>query len=172
MAKVAVVMTDLFEDIEFTSPKEALVKAGHEVVVIGPEEGSTVTGKKEKAKVKVEVGIEEAQPEDYDALLIPGGYSPDQLRGDKRFLAFVRHFSDKQKPIFSICHAPQLLVNADVLKGKDATAVSQVAVDVKNAGGNYLNQAVVIDDSGLISSRTPDDLPDFNQAIVDALSKE
>ena len=100
MAKVAVVMTDLFEDIEFTSPKEALVKAGHEVVVIGPEEGSTVTGKKEKAKVKVEVGIEEAQPEDYDALLIPGGYSPDQLRGDKRFLAFVRHFSDKQKPIF------------------------------------------------------------------------
>lgn len=171
MAKVAVVMTDLFEDVEFTSPKEALIEAGHEVMVIGTKEGTTVTGKKEKAKVKIEIGIEDARPEDYDALLIPGGYSPDKLRGDERFLNFVRHFADKQKPIFSICHAPQLLVNADVLKGKDATAVSQVAVDVKNAGGNFIDQAVVIDDSGLISSRTPDDLPDFNRAIVDALAK-
>lgn len=170
MAKVAVVLTDLFEDVEFTSPKEALVNAGHEVVVVGAEKGKTVTGKQEEAAVEVDLGIDEANPADFDALLIPGGYSPDSLRADERFLEFTRHFSDENKYIFSICHGPQLLVNADVLRGKDATAVSQVGVDVANAGGNYIDQAVVIDDSGLISSRTPDDLPDFNQAIVDALA--
>src|SRR5699024_1769976 len=171
MAKIAVVMTDLFEDIEFTSPKDALVEAGHEVTVIGPEKGKTVIGKKGEAEVEVEVGIDDANPKDYDALLIPGGYSPDKLRGDERFLDFIRHFSEEQKFIFSICHAPQLLVNADVLRGKDATSVSQVAVDVKNAGGNFIDQAVVIDVSVLFSSRTPDDLPDFNKAIVDALAQ-
>lgn len=171
MAKIAVVLTDLFEDVEFTSPRDALVDAGHELTIIGQEKGITVTGKKDKAKVKIDLGIDDANPEDYDALLIPGGYSPDKLRDDERFLDFVRHFSDKKKFIFSICHAPQLLVNADVLRGKDATSVSQVAVDVKNAGGNFIDQAVVIDDSGLISSRTPDDLPEFNKAIVEALAK-
>ena len=171
MAKVAVVLTDLFEDVEFTSPRDALVEAGHEVVVVGFEKGTTVTGKKEKASVEIDIGIDEANPKDFDALLIPGGYSPDQLRDDERFLDFVRHFSNERKFIFSICHAPQLLVNADVIRGKDLTSVSQVSVDVKNAGGNFIDKAVVIDDSGLISSRTPDDLEDFNEAILDALNK-
>ena len=171
MAKVAVVLTDLFEDVEFASPRDALVEAGHEVVVVGFEKGTTVTGKKEKASVEIDIGIDEANPKDFDALLIPGGYSPDQLRDDERFLDFVRHFSNEKKFIFSICHAPQLLVNADVIRGKDLTSVSQVSVDVKNAGGNFIDKAVVIDDSGLISSRTPDDLEDFNEAILDALNK-
>lgn len=170
MARVAAVMTDLFEDVEFTSPNEALIDAGHEVVVIGPEAGEVAEGKQGEAKVEIEVGIADADPADYDALLIPGGYSPDNIRGDERFLDFVRHFDAEKKHIFSICHAPQLLVNADVLRGKDATSVSQVAVDVKNAGGNFIDEAVVIDDSGLISSRTPDDLPQFNEAITNALN--
>ena len=105
-------------------------------------------------------------------MFIPGGYSPDKLRKDERFLNFVRHFDREKKDIYTICHGPQLLVNADVLRGKDATAVVQVGVDVTNAGGNYIDQAVVIDPSGLISSRTPDDLPQFNEAIVNALSKK
>lgn len=138
MLKIAAVMTDLFEDSEFTSPRDAIV---------------------------------EADPADYDALLIPGGYSPDTLRADERFLDFVRHFSKEEKYIYSICHAPQLLVNADVLRGKDATSVSQVGVDIINAGGNYIDEPVVIDDSGLISSRTPADLPQFNEAIVSSLNK-
>ena len=171
MAKVAVVMTDLFEDIEFTSPRDVMLEADHEVVVIGPEKGSTLTGKQGEAKIEVDLGIDEANPEDFDALLIPGGYSPDKLRGDERFLEFVRHFSDEKKFIFSICHGPQLLVNADVLRGKDATAVSQVGVDITNAGGNYIDAPVVIDDSGLISSRTPKDLDEFNKAILSALNK-
>ncbi|AMB94033.1 type 1 glutamine amidotransferase domain-containing protein [Aerococcus sanguinicola] len=169
MAKIAAIITDLFEDSEFTSPKEALEAAGHGVVTVGLEAGQTVTGKSEDTEVEVAVGIDGAKGEDYDALLIPGGYSPDKLRGDERVLDFVRHFAFKRKPIFSICHAPQLLVNADVLKGKSITAVKQVAVDVKNAGANFFDEEVVIDPSGIISSRTPADLEAFNKAIVDAL---
>lgn len=172
MAKVAIVMTDLFEDVEYTSPREAMDNAGHETVLIGPEKGTTLEGKKGDVKVDVELGINDANPEDFDALYVPGGYSPDNLRGDERFLNFVRHFDKEKKDIYMICHGPQLLVNADVLRGKDATAVKQVGVDVTNAGGNYIDQAVVIDDSGLISSRTPDDLPEFNKAIVNALNNK
>lgn len=171
MAKVAAVLTDLFEDIEFTSPRDVLVEAGHDVLVVGPKEGEIAKGKQGDAEIEIEVGIDDAKAEEYDALLIPGGFSPDELRADERFLEFVRHFSNEKKNIFSICHAPQLLVNADVLRGKDATAVSQVGVDVTNAGGYYIDQAVVIDESGLISSRTPDDLPEFNKAILEALEK-
>lgn len=168
---IAVVMTDLFEDIEFTSPKEELEKVGHKLTTIGFEAGETVTGKKEDTKVSIDKGIDDVSPEDFDALLIPGGYSPDKLRKDERFLDFTRHFSDNKKSIFTICHGPQLLINAEVLKGKDITSVSQVAIDLKNAGANFYDKEVVIDDSGLISSRTPDDLPAFNKAMLDALSE-
>lgn len=167
--KVATVITKLFEDVEFTSPKEELEKAGHEVVTIGFEAGATVEGKKGKASVTIDKSIDDVSPEDFDALLIPGGFSPDQLRKDERFLNFTRAFANDSKPIFSICHGPQLLINAEVVKGKDITSVSQVAIDLKNAGANFQDKEVVIDDSGLISSRTPDDLPAFNEAMVNAL---
>lgn len=171
MAKVAIVMTDLFEDVEYTSPREAIDNAGHETVLIGPEKGTTVKGKQGDVEAEIELGIDDAKAKDYDALFIPGGFSPDSLRADERFLEFVRDFDREKKDIYTICHGPQLLVNADVLRGKDSTAVAQVGVDVTNAGGNYIDQAVVIDKSGLISSRTPDDLPEFNEAIINALNK-
>lgn len=167
--KIATVITKLFEDVEFTSPKEELEKAGHEVVTIGFNAGETVEGKKGKASVTIDKSIDDVSPEDFDALLIPGGFSPDQLRKDERFLNFTRSFANNKKPIFSICHGPQLLINAEVVKGKDITSVSQVAIDLKNAGANFHDKEVVIDDSGLISSRTPDDLPAFNEAMVNAL---
>lgn len=169
MAKVATVITSLFEDVEYTSPAEELEKAGHEVVTIGFEAGETVEGKKGNASVTVDKGIDDVSAEEFDALLIPGGFSPDQLRKDERFLDFTRHFALKLKPIFSICHGPQLLVNAGVLQGKNATAVTQVAIDVKNAGANFFDEEVVVDPSGLISSRTPDDLPAFNREMLNAL---
>lgn len=169
--KVAVVITKLFEDVEFTSPKEELEKAGHTLTTIGFEAGETVEGKKGEASVTIDKSIDDVSPEDFDALLIPGGFSPDQLRKDDRFLEFTHSFSNDSKPIFSICHGPQLLINAEVVKGKDITSVKQVAVDLKNAGANFYDKEVVIDDSGLISSRTPDDLPAFNKAMVDALSE-
>lgn len=171
MKKIAVVITDLFEDSEYLEPRKALEDAGHTVETIGIEGDTTVKGKKEETEVKIDYGVKDADPADYDALLIPGGYSPDKLRADEDILDFVRHFDKEVKPIFSICHAPQLLVNADVLRGKDATAVKQVGVDVTNAGGNFIDQEVVIDKSGLISSRTPADLPAFNKAIVEYLEK-
>lgn len=169
MAKVASIMTDWFEDCEYTDPKIALETEGHTVVTVGIEKGSVVIGKAENTKVTIEVGIDEADPSKFDALLIPGGYSPDKLRGDERVLDFVRHFAQYRKPIFTICHGPQLLVNADVIRGKDLTAVKQCAIDVTNAGANFYDAPVIIDPSGIISSRTPADLPEFNKAIVDAL---
>ncbi|MDN6196008.1 MAG: type 1 glutamine amidotransferase, partial [Atopostipes suicloacalis] len=167
MAKVAVIMTDLFEESEFTSPKKAILDAGHSLDLIGPEKGETAVGKNGEVEVEIEYGIDEVKPEDYDALLIPGGYSPDKLRGDERFLDFIRHFSKERKSLFSICHAPQILASADVLRDVNATAVPRIAVDITNAGGTFINEAVVYDRSGLISSRTPDDLPQFNEAIID-----
>lgn len=170
MAKVATVLANLFEDSEYTEPKKALEAAGHEVDTIGIKAGEVMTGKADGTEVTIEKSIDEVNASDYDALLIPGGYSPDQLRKDERMLDFVRHFDQNSKWIFSICHGPQLLVNAEILKGKDITAVKQVAIDVKNAGANFYDEEVVIDEAGkLISSRTPDDLPAFDKAIVDAL---
>lgn len=169
--KIAVVVTDLFEDAEYTSPVEALEKVGHEIVTIEKEAGKTVKGKKGEAEVKIDKGIDEVKPEEFDAILIPGGYSPDKLRADERFLDFARAFADAKKPIFTICHGPQLLINAKVVAGKKMTSVKQVGVDLENAGALWEDSELVIDESGLITSRTPEDLPAFNKAIVEALEK-
>lgn len=170
MAKIATVLANLFEDSEYTQPKKALEAAEHDVVTIGVKAGETVQGVKDGTEVTIEKAIDEVKAEEFDALFIPGGYSPDQLRADERMLDFVRHFDNDNKWIFTICHGPQLLVNAETLKGKDITAVKQVAIDVKNAGANFYDKEVVIDEAGkLISSRTPEDLPAFDQAIVAAL---
>ena len=153
-----------------SQPKKALEAAGHDVVTIGVKAGEIVQGKTDGTEVTIEKAIDEVKAEEFDALFIPGGYSPDQLRADERMLDFVRHFDNDNKWIFTICHGPQLLVNAETLKGKDITAVKQVAIDVKNAGANFYDKEVVIDEAGkLISSRSPEDLPAFDQAIVDAL---
>ena len=169
--KVAVVVTNLFEDSEFISPKEALKNAGHEITTIENKAGNQVVGAKEQTTITIDKGIDDVSPDDFDALLIPGGFSPDQLRADERFLTFVKEFVQAKKPIFAICHGPQLLINAKVVKGKKMTSVKQVGVDLINAGALYEDTDVVKDDSGLITSRTPKDLPAFNKAIVEALSK-
>lgn len=169
--KVAVLVTDLFEDSEYTSPVEALENAGHHTTSIEKKAGNVVKGKRGETEITIDQGIDDVDPADFDALLIPGGYSPDQLRKDKRFLDFVKHFDENQKPIFTICHGPQLLINAEVVEGKHITSVSQVGIDLINAGAIWVDSEVVIDKTGLISSRTPDDLPAFNEAIVRALSE-
>lgn len=166
--KVAAILTDLFEDSEFFSPKEELENAGFEVESIGFEPQETIKSKN-GVEYKIGKGISDADPSDYDALLIAGGYSPDKLRKDERFLTFTQAFSDKKKPIFVICHGPQVLINAKVIKGKKVTSAPQVAVDLENAGAQFEDKEVVYDESGLISSRGPDDLPAFNKAIIQAL---
>ena len=168
--KIAVVMTDLFEDVEFTEPAKAFEEAGHELTIIEKEAGKSVKGKSEGAEVKVDKGIDEVTPDDFDALLIPGGFSPDQLRGDDRFVAFTKAFADSNKPIFAICHGPQLLITADTLRGKKATAYKSVAVDVKNAGAHFEDSEVVVD-GNLVTSRQPDDLPAFNRESLKLLEQ-
>lgn len=167
--KVATVITDLFEDVEFTSPKEALEAAGHELVTIEKEKGNTVTGKSEGAKVTIDKGIDDVKPEDFDALFIPGGFSPDILRADERFVAFAKHFMDEKKPVMAICHGPQLLITAKTLEGRDATGYKSIKVDMEYAGADYADKEVVVCQNQLVTSRTPDDLPAFNRESVKVL---
>ncbi len=161
--KIAVLITDEFEDSEFTSPAEAYKKAGHEVITIEKEAGKTIKGKQGEASVKIDKSIDDVSPEEFDALLLPGGHSPDSLRGDDRFVDFTRDFYNSGKPVFAICHGPQLLISADVVRGRKLTTVKPVVVDVKNAGAEFYDQEVVVDNEQLVTSRTPDDLPAFNR---------
>lgn len=170
MSKIAVVLTDLFEDVEFTDPKEAFEKEGHELTVIENEKGKTVTGKQGEAKVTVDASIEDVKPEDFDALLIPGGFSPDQLRGDQRFVDFAKYFMDNDKPVFAICHGPQLLITAKALEGRNATGFKSIQTDMEYAKAKLHNEEVVVCNN-LVTSREPDDIPAFNRESLKQLAK-
>ena len=169
--KIAVLITDEFEDSEFTSPAEEFRKAGHEVITIEKQAGKTVTGKQGEAKVKIDRAIDEVRPADFDALLLPGGHSPDSLRGDERFVTFTRDFMNSGKPVFAICHGPQLLISADVVRGRKLTAVKPIVIDVKNAGADFNDKEVVVDKDQLVTSRTPEDLPAFNREALRLLGR-
>lgn len=167
--KIAVVVTDLFEDSEFTEPVKAFKEAGHEIITIEKESGKTVTGKNENEKVSIDKGIDDVTPKDFDALFIPGGFSPDILRGDDRFVTFTKAFANSKKPIMAICHGPQLLITAEVLKGRDVTGFKSIHVDLKNAGANLHDKEVVVCGGNLVTSRTPDDIPAFNRESLNVL---
>ncbi|GAB2567738.1 type 1 glutamine amidotransferase domain-containing protein [Gracilibacillus alcaliphilus] len=170
MAKIATVITDLFEDVEYTDPAKAFHDAGHEVITIENEAGKEVTGKQGEVSVAIDKGIDEVSPDDFDALFIPGGFSPDQLRADDRFVDFVKHFMDEKKPVFAICHGPQLLITAKTLDGRDATGFKSIQVDLENAGAKFHDKEVVVCQKQLVTSRTPDDLPAFNREAVNLLA--
>lgn len=164
--KIAVLITDEFEDSEYTSPADAFTQAGHKVVTIEKRAGNKVRGKRGQATVTIDKSIDDVTPEQFDALLLPGGHSPDSLRGDDRFVAFTRRFAESGKPIFAICHGPQLLISADIIRGRRLTAAKSIVADVKNAGAEFYDEAVIVDDEQLVTSRTPDDLPAFNRAAL------
>ena len=172
MAKVATVITNMFEDSEYTSPKEALEAAGHILVTIEKEAGKEVTGKSGEATVTIDKGIDEVNPADFDALFIPGGFSPDQLRADERFVSFAKSFMDEKKPVFAICHGPQLLITAKALEGRDATGYKSIRVDMEYAGVKFHDEEVFVCQKQLVTSRTPDDLPAFNREIVNLLEEK
>ncbi|KSU84109.1 type 1 glutamine amidotransferase domain-containing protein [Fictibacillus enclensis] len=171
MAKIATVLTNLFEDVELTDPAKAYKEAGHQVTVIGFEKGQTLKGKQQEATVTSDAGIGEVSPSDFDALFIPGGFSPDQLRDDERFVSFAKEFADNGKPIFAICHGPQLLITAGVLKDRKVTGYNSIKVDLKNAGANFVDEEVVVCGGNLVTSRQPDDIPAFNRESLSILSK-
>lgn len=167
--KIAVLVTNEVEDSEYTEPVKAYKEAGHEIVNIEMEAGKTVKGK-HGTEIHIDKGIDDVIVGDFDALLIPGGFSPDQLRADDRFVQFVKQFMDSKKPVFAICHGPQLLITAKALEGRSATGYKSIRVDMEYAGANFRDEEVVVCQNQLVTSRTPDDIPAFNRESLKILN--
>jgi protease I len=159
----------MFEDSEYSEPAKAFKKAGHRLVHVGLKAGETVKGKKDGTPVVIDKAVRNVSVDDFDALLIPGGYSPDKIRVDENAVKFARDFVNSGKPVFAICHAAQLLITADVLRGRTITGWKSVVQDIKNAGAHYVDEKVVVDEN-LVSSRQPSDIPEFVAAALKKLS--
>ncbi len=171
MSKVAIIVASDFEDSEFKIPYDKLKQAGHTVVVVGTKRGEKVEGKGKKESTSVELATADAKAADFDALVIPGGYSPDHLRIDAAAVAFVKGFIGTGKTIAAVCHGPQLLIEADAVRGKTLTSFASVKTDLKNAGANWVDQEVA-KDGQLVTSRTPADLEAFSKAILESLASK
>jgi protease I len=168
MSKIAVIIADMFEDSEYTEPSQAFRKAGHEIIHVGLRAGSVVSGKKIGMPVKIDQAVKGLSIDPFDALLIPGGYSPDILRADPEAVRFAREFVESGKPVFVICHGPQLLITGRVLRGRKITGWKSIVEDIINAGAEFIDRDVV-EDGNLISSRSPADLPGFIAACLKRL---
>jgi protease I len=171
--KVAILATHGFEQTELTEPQKALRNAGATVHVVSPEQG-TIRGYNhlEPAdQITVDRALSDAKADDYDALVIPGGlFNPDELRTNEAALRFVREFFKAGKPVGAICHGPQVLISADLVKGRTLTAVAPIRKDLTNAGANVLDEEVVTD-KGLVTSRTPKDLPAFCAKLIEEIGE-
>jgi len=165
VAKVAFVLADDFEDSEFQVPYDRIREAGHQVVVIGPESGKEVRGKKGKASFTLEATPDEVNAADFDALVIPGGYAPDKLRTSPGVVKLVKGVFDGSKPVAAICHAGSLLVEADAVRGRTVTSWPSIRTDLTNAGAEWVDREVV-EDGNLITSRKPDDLDAFVATVL------
>jgi protease I len=170
--KIAILATDGFEQAELVDPRKALDDAGATTVVISPKNGE-IRGWDMKdwgQSVKVDLALGDANPNDYDALVLPGGVmNPDHLRMDPAAVNFVRQFVSTGKTVAAICHGPWTLLEAGALKGKTVTSWPSLKTDIKSAGGNWIDQAVVTDGQ-FIFSRKPDDIPAFNMAIIESVA--
>jgi protease I len=168
---MAILATDGFEESELFSPKAAIEAAGGRAEVISLKEGD-IQGLRHMEKgrsIHVDKTLDQAKAEDYDAILIPGGlFNPDRLRTDKGALKFAGSFVKDRKPVFAICHGPQVLISAGLVEGRTMTAVKSVQRDLANAGADVKDEAVVVD-HGLVTSRTPEDLDKFNARIVEEI---
>lgn len=171
--KVAILTADGFEEIELTSPRDAIQVAGGKTYIVSPKTDvvRAKKGKEWSLDFDVDTPLDEANPDDYDALLIPGGViNPDKLRVIDNALDFVRAFFDAGKPVAAICHGPQVLIDAEVVAGRRMTSVKNIRKDLINAGARWEDSAVVVDE-GLVTSRTPDDLPDFNEKVIEEFAE-
>jgi protease I len=167
--RVAMLVEDEFEDRELAGPIDILRAAGVEVVVVGPVAGAEYRGKRGQVTVKSELAAGAARLRQFDAIVIPGGYAPDRMRMRHAMVDLVRDAMEAGKPVAAICHGPQLLISANALRGRTLTCWPSIAIDVKNAGGRYVDRPVV-EDGNLITSRKPDDVPAFSEAILRALN--
>jgi protease I len=164
MARIALVLGQDFEDSEFRIPYDGLTQTGHQIEIIGVKAGAKVKGKQGKEEVAIERAAAEADPAKYDALVIPGGYSPDHLRTDPSVVRFVDAMVKSGKLIAAVCHGPSLLIDADAVKGKTVTSWPSIRKDLSNAGARVVDEEVAVDGK-LITSRKPADLPAFTAAI-------
>lgn len=167
--KILAFVADEYEDLELQYPKYRLIEAGATFVVAGPEANTTYKGKN-GYPCKSDIAIKDVKVQDYDALLIPGGYAPDKLRKIPKVIEITKKFKTADKLIAYICHAGWIPVSANIVKGVKCTSYISIKDDMVNAGAKWVDEAVVID-QGIISSRFPDDLPKFCPAIIDYLSK-
>ena len=168
MAKVAFVLADDFEDSEFKVPYDRLREAGHEVTVVGKEKGQTVKGKRGKESFTIEATTADVSADDFDALVVPGGWSPDKLRMDEGIVAFTAKLFGADKPVAAICHAASLLIEGDLVDGRTVTSWPSIRTDLVNAGAEW-KDAEVVEDGNLITSRKPDDIPAFVDALLQRL---
>lgn len=171
--KVAILATNGFEQDELLSPLEALRKANADVKIVSPEKNEIKGWKYTDwgQKIKVDVPLDKARPEDFDALMLPGGViSPDHLRREPAAVKFVKAFFQTGKPVAAICHGPQMLIEADVVRGRKLTSFSSIKTDLKNAGAQWVDQEVVAD-NGLVTSRSPDDLSAFNAKMIEEFAE-
>ena len=171
--RVAFLATDMVEQVELTKPWEAVEQAGGSPELVSLEEGE-IQGFDHYDKAdtfQVDRTVSDASVDDYDALVIPGGVgNPDTMRGDEDAVRFVREFMESGKPTAAICHAPWMLVEADVVRGRRLTSFWSIKTDVINAGGNWVDEEVVVD-GNLVTSRYPDDIPKFNEQMLELFER-
>lgn len=168
MARIAFVLADDFEDAEFETPYRVLRDHGHDVTVVGVESSVELTGKRGNVSVTTDVGVDHADVDAFDALVVPGGYSPDKLRTDDRIVDFVAGLAARRVPVAAICHAGSLLIEADLVSGRTLTSWPSIRTDLVNAGADWVDDEVVVD-GNLITSRKPDDLDAFTKTLLAAL---
>ena len=167
--KIAILATDGFEQSELIEPRKALEQAGAQTFVVSPKSGEikgwnhTDWGE----KVAVDLSLENANPDEFDALVLPGGVmNPDRLRSDQKAVQFVKSFVADQKPIAAICHGPWTLIEANAVRNRRMTSWPSLQTDLRNAGADWVDQQVVVD-GGLVTSRKPDDIPAFNEKMLE-----
>ncbi len=166
--RIAILAEEDFEDVELIEPMRAMKEAGARVVIVGSGSKDSYKGKRGTATVKVDVTADKVRAEDFDAVIVPGGYAPDKMRLHQAMIDLVKKAHDAGKIVAAVCHGPQLLISAGIVRGRRLTSWPSIAVDLRNAGAIWVDEPVVRD-GNLITSRKPADLPKFDAAIVDAL---
>ena len=170
MVRIAAIIGEYFEDSEYLEPATVFRNEGHDVVTVGLEAGSMVEGKRGKVSAKIDRAVRDVSVDDFDALFIPGGHSPDALRADRHAVDFVKRFVESGKPVLSICHAPQLFITAGILKGRKVAGWKSIVTDIQNAGGTFVDREVV-EDGNIVSSRSPKDIPAFIESSLKKLNE-
>ena len=171
--KVAILTENGFEEVELTSPKKALEDAGATVHIVSPQNGNVKAWNHDHWSIELSVdkNISDVKAEDYDALMLPGGVmNPDKLRMNKEAVEFAKDFLETGKPVAAICHGPQLLIETDVLEGRDMTSYPSLQTDIKNAGANWHDREVIVD-NGSVTSRSPEDLKAFNAKMIEEIAE-